>query len=163
MAITIKIDSRALDRVLSGLYRPGDPANIAIQARDIIYKRTKSGYGVTRQRQRVKLPALKETTVEIRKRYEGPKGEYFSPRRSNLTFTGQLLKAMRIKQAGSRATLTLSSRRRSGSNLTNRGLARQLEFRGFRFFGLTLGEQRILVNTYRRKIRDRILRLGGTQ
>ena len=156
MAI-VRINFPEFKNLASDLVRKGDPLAIANQAREVIRRRTKNGMGVYGG-QLKRLPKLTTFTVQSRREYArgGRTGEFFSPGRSNLTLTGQLLNSMRTKERGSKAAIIEISNEKRSDGLTNRQVNISLERRGFRFFGLSEGEVRILIDSYRKVIESRI-------
>ena len=160
MPINIKINLIGFD-ILTNLVRKDDAFEMSEHARDIIYKRTKFGFGSTAGGERYKLPPLSDLTIKIRRAFAKDRrrkqGKFFSPARSNLTMTGQLLESMHSRRTGEgKAKLVIRKNKRRRSDLTNLALAEKLEARGFRFFGLNVGERRIVINRYRREIERRL-------
>lgn len=93
---------------------------LAIEA---IVKRTRQGYGVsqTAGKQR-KLKALSDSYIKYRQRNRTRLDSTTSPRRSNLTFTGQLLRSMRVKKVTNRQVIWGPNKRRRRRGLTNERL-----------------------------------------
>lgn len=165
--------------------------------RSIIYKRVKSGKGY-----KGKLAALQPSTVEVRKgngimrtfKGKGGKrvafipgvdgrpaktGEFFSPKRSNLTFSGQLLDSIDMTSLGNRGfTLFIPNTRRNPyknddvynktAPPTNQELAVFLQsgrtsptyMQARPFFQLTKGEIRIIIREYNNIIKKIIRKRG---
>ena len=90
-----------------------------------IQKRTRRGYGVARtgQNQR-RLKPLSDSYIDHRRRNRRRLDKTTSPRKSNLTFTGRLLRSMVIKQVSNRkVTWGPKANRRAGDGgLTNEEL-----------------------------------------
>lgn len=134
----------------------------AQQAADIIYKRTKSGKGLTQNKVSVGGNSLKAIEplspgyVEYRKR--SILGPYASPKRSNLTFSGELLESIIVKATGQNVTVEIDKgQHHSGISLEE--LAQRVSDKGRPFFGLADSEVKILEGFVKRTIRDRIRKL----
>lgn len=129
---------------------------IGIYARDTIYKRVKSGGGVdddtSDSAAKKGLKKLSKDYVEKRKKKPG-KGEYFSPGRSNLTYTGQMLDAIDFKVSRGVVTVFIKNNKRSDGKNTNKEVAEYV--RDARpFFTLTVPEQRVLFRDIEKNVRD---------
>lgn len=73
---------------------------IGDEAVRLIYTRTKLGYGVNSQGgPRQKLLPLSQNYINYRKK-SGKLDQSTGPRKSNLTFTGQLLNSIKVKKSG---------------------------------------------------------------
>lgn len=148
---------------------------LAKQAREIIYRRVKSGYGVSKDSvtdpSKQRLAKLSKNYVIKRRNLAGsskgkrkntaPKiqvGYAFSPGRSNLTLTGQLLEAIEYKVDRYGFQLYISSNKRKDSTISNEQLAEYVSEKR-PFFALTTDEQRILERRIETEIR-KILRNG---
>ena len=93
---------------------------LAIEA---IVARTRKGYGVRRTGgSQQKLKPLSRSYIEYRKRNRSRLDSTTSPRRSNLTFTGQLLRSMRVKKVTNRRVVWGPNKRRRRGGLTNERL-----------------------------------------
>lgn len=93
---------------------------LAIEA---IVKRTRQGFGVNRTGGKSRrLKPLSESYIEQRKRKRSQLDSTTSPRRSNLTFTGQLLRSMRVKKVTNRKVVWGPNKRRRRGGLTNERL-----------------------------------------
>lgn len=129
---------------------------LAKEARDIVFKRTKSGFGVTNDQSdrglKKRLKPLSPGYIEQRRK-RGVSGKFGSPGFSNLTNTGQMLDSMRFFANDDGFTLEIPpSRRRDGE--TNRRVADYV--RDARpFFALTAAEVRILEKI----VSDKVLRI----
>ena len=134
----------------------------AQQAADTIYKRTKSGKGLTQNKVSVGSNSLKSIEplspgyVEYRKtKILGP---FASAKRSNLTFSGELLESIIVKVSGENVTVEIDKgMHHSGISLDE--LARRVSDKGRPFFGLADSEVKILEGFVKRTIRDRIRKL----
>lgn len=82
-----------------------------------IKKRTLLGYGVSNGNQQ-RLKPLSESYVKQRKRYSGNLSGDTTPKRSNLTATGQLLNAIRGTGYPAKLEITINDRR--GRNLSGK-------------------------------------------
>ena len=119
--------------------------------KDIIFKRTKSGFGVDNDRIRnPRKKRLKGLSPEyIRQRQKrGVRGQFGSPSRSNLTNTGQLLDSIRVSATsrGFKVSIPNTPRKRVGNESrvpSNRDVANFVR-KERAFFALTRAEQRIV-------------------
>lgn len=118
-------------------------------ARDIIYKRTKAGKGVSNGQ----LQTLKKLTkpyVEYRK---GKKlGRFGSPGRSNLTFSGEMLESFEIAVKRQIVTLTINNQTRDDGK-TNEEVAQYVTENGRPFFDLSNDERQIIVKLFETEMR----------
>ena len=170
--------------------------SLARLMRSIIYKRTKTGKGVSNGKS-IKLAPLTDGTIAARsgegsfrtittsggKRViyipglderPSPTGEFFSPGRSNLTYSGQMLDSMTFKVfRGLGFTLFIPDSKRQKrpgetTGVTNRDVAifvqagRTTPTNSFPrpFFELTNGEIRIILKRYNDIIKSFIRRKG---
>ncbi len=83
------------------------------------------------------LKQLKSSTIEQRKRARRPDREFFSPERSNLTLTGQLLKSLKFKSRVRDRTVDVFAKgvRRSG-RIDNKAVSEFVAKGGRPFIGL---------------------------
>jgi len=149
-------------------------------ARELIYTRTKLGYGVTGsgdsvQRQRLKplSPSYKlarkgyaqggamfnatdrngkRKLVQFKTAGSKPTGFGFSVNKSNLTLTGQMLENIVVKVQEASVVLSIASTSRPDSELNNREVAEQVS-KERPFFDLTESERTRIVNEVTRIIR----------
>jgi hypothetical protein len=225
----VKIDTTGLKEKIANLHkaiseREMEPINATLGAlaSDVIYKRVKSGYGVTSDTdetpEKEKLEPLSKTYIAFREGYvrfftkdgkvfvigntskigkarkaTGPRqkktfiekvkrgvsgfvssireafskkpikqhqkevqekpfpspvtGEFGSPRRSNLTLTGQMLNAIKYSSDGKGFKLYIDNNSREKDNNTNAQIASYVRKKR-PFFALTGGEQRILLKQF---------------
>lgn len=161
--------------------------------RDIIYKRVKSGYGVTDDKEfgqsnKQKLKPLSKSYQQQRagkvfffkrdgKIYKidlpqdnfKPKkvgtGDFFSAKRSNLTYTGQLLDSIRVSVIGNnRVRVDIPDTKRD-DGLTNKKVAEYVG-QARPFFNITEGEMRIidkLIKTELKKFLQSKAKLNSSQ
>lgn len=119
----------------------------ADQSVDIIYKRTKSGKGVTDDRSNSasikSLKPLSSSYKTQRKSYKGKRGDFFSPGRSNLTLTGQMLESIKAKVSDGKITVSLSGTRDDGQ--TNKEVGEFVSENGRPFLNLAVEEKQILL------------------
>ena len=130
---------------------------VAEEARDIIYKRVKSGKGLSAN---VKfganiVPLKKLSTEYITVRGKRILGPYGVPKKSNLTLTGELLEAMVFKIIGNGAILYIDNKTHEESGLPTQVLAQYVSEQGRPFFGLAVREEKILTAFIQRLIRAR--------
>lgn len=135
---------------------------LGLMITDMIYKRVKTGYGVNGTKKE-KLKSLSDSYIQYRKgkMYFFKKngitiavkgrsnrlkktGEFFSPARSNLTMTGQMLKAIEFKVKDTSVTVYINNNVRDDGK-TNEQVA-QLVSKDRPFLGITESESRILKN-----------------
>ncbi len=145
---------------------------------DIIYKRVKSGLGVVSDElastKSERLTRLSPSYINYRKgktnfvqitkggkTWLAPlpgkgknlvKGEFGSPARSNLTFTGEMLKALSWRVTGGGLSIYIKKTRRK-DGLTNDKVAEYVRVER-PFLALTDGEQRILTQLISKKISE---------
>jgi hypothetical protein len=133
-------------------------------ARDLIYKRTKSGYGVdsdtTDKANKKRLEKLSPNYIAQRRKYPGA-GEFFSAGRSNLTRTGQLLNAIDFKVSNGKLELFIKDSSRSDGNISNKEVAEYVRAKR-PFFNLTVQEQRVLLKQIENSLRT-FIRLAFNQ
>ena len=166
----VNID-RLYNRLLKRVRSKAVKRLIGATAKEQIYNRVKSGYGVNtegldpRITSKDKLAALSETYIKFRqgkiafykskvhgkvyatanKKYiRKPKlGKFGSPRRSNLTLSGRMLEAMRYRVNASGIVLDIKNTSRSGEPITNKQLG-ELVAEKRPFFSLTRTEFKVL-------------------
>jgi hypothetical protein len=162
MAKPISQLGKDLEKFLLNVVTKDMKKMFAERAADIIYKRTKSGKGLTRNAVSVGNNSLKAIEplspgyIEYRKRRI--LGPYASPKRSNLTFSGELLESIVVKMLGNNVVVAIDSgKHHSGISLEE--LARRVSDKGRPFFGLADSEVKILEGFVKRTIRDRIRQL----
>lgn len=156
--------------------------------KDIIYRRVKSGKGVTSEiaenPEHQKLKELSKSYIKMRQTATGthytakkaPKskqkkitaiyrkerkgapiktGEFFSPGRSNATFTGQMLNSMRDIATLKGFKIYIPPTKRNGSKLTNAQVYKFFS-KDRPFFAVTPGEMRILQNEFDKIVQEKI-------
>lgn len=119
---------------------------------EYIILRTKAGEGIDKE-----LPKLKPSTIAFRERYRRNLAKDTSPSESNLTFSGQLLKAIiseivdngivfKINDKVHKKVIKPKKPRPNSKNstLTNNELREYLEEKGFEFFGLSKDDMKEL-------------------
>lgn len=130
------------------LKRLGDAALI------IIYNRTKKGIGVRKTSQvggaQQKLKKLADSTKKYRQRYKEKLHPTTSPRKSNLTFSGQLLDSLKVKKISARKKSFVISPegKRKGSSLANFEVAEFVDQNGRPFLGLSNKDLKEVVKLY---------------
>ena len=131
---------------------------VAQEARDIIYKRTKSGKGLSATKTfGTSLTPLKKLNSEyIVIRGQKILGPFGTAKKSNLTLSGELLESMVYKITGNSVTLSIDTKTHEGTNITTRELAEYVSKQGRPFFGLAVTEEKILNAFIQRLIRARI-------
>ncbi len=129
-----------------------------------IVKRTRLGYGAPTDMigNRFRLKPLSETYVEYRSKSGRRKlGQYASPKRSNLTFSGKLLDSIGILSIKQGQVVVGPKGSRAGG-LTNADVARFVAEQGRSFLNLTIPEFKQLVRFYRTRFADLRRRSGLT-
>jgi len=116
-----------------------DRAGIIPYIIDQIQRRTRLGKGVSKSGELVKLAPLSNEKYK-KKRKESTLDSTTRPNKSNLTFTGQLLKSIIGKRNKTIITFTLDDKRDDTSS-TNSEIARGQADQGRRFFDLSKSER----------------------
>lgn len=119
-----------------------------------IQRRTRLGKGVTEGGALEKLSELSDSYKDKRKKskLDGTT----KPNKSNLTFTGQLLKSLRGKRQGVSFFFTLNNQR--DDDVTNSEIANWQADKGRRFFDLSTSERKGLARKIAQVLKDLILR-----
>ena len=109
-------------------------------------REARSTRGFDKEGNREKLPSISDEWVERRKKLSkvNTTTGVYSPKRSNLSFTGQLLDSLKAKFSGSKITISPTGTRTPYKNLKggqsrsveNKIVAEGLQKRGFRFLGV---------------------------
>lgn len=126
-----------------------------------IRKRTRLGYGVNASGAQVKLEPTAPATQKAKqqKKKEGKLSNQTTPKRSNLTDTGQLLDSIHHKSTNDKTTIQFKNARKN-SEIGNKRLAEIVQFIGGRiFFELTNPEKNNLKRVIEKKIQELIKRL----
>jgi hypothetical protein len=160
-----------LNRIKSAVAEIDDPVfkEIAEYVRSRMVMKARTGKRMTDQGDK-KFPALKsQKYIEARERAQKTgkpevDQEFFSPKRSNITFTGQYLKSIGLGKVDKKNRIIQIEAKggRKKEKLTNKKLAQYLAQMGRNIFGLDpVGrksvKQRIL-RDLRKKLRKNILR-----
>lgn len=197
MSASIKWNQATLFQRTQKLFKSlGDIASDPYLKRDLaeftktmLYKRIKSGKGVTSDSSRFantsarQLKPLSKTykryrrtgfvTFKAKKWYKSiyevvdvefyvgkpALGEFGRPDKSNLTMTGQLLQSMRFEVKKFGYMVYIPATSRRGSTLTNAKLAQYLSRGGRPFMNLTSGEYRIVQSRMKSQIQKRLKKL----
>lgn len=160
--------------------------DLAQFTKDMLYKRVKSGKGVNSDRSAFEVTSHQRLRPLSKnyKRYrrtgivefeatnkKGKKvkasinvgkpalGEFGTPEKSNLTFTGQLLASISINIKKFGFTIYIPETKRRGENITNAQLARYVSQNGRPFMNLTAGEIRIVKSRMKKTIQKSLKRL----
>lgn len=83
------VEDKASPRVLN---------RVAEETARLIVKRTRLGFGVTEQGQKIRLKRLSDKYMEMRRRRRRFIDPTTSPGKSNLTFTGQMLRSVQARK-----------------------------------------------------------------
>jgi phage gpG-like protein len=185
--VTIKNPNAWADKVVALLQREiRNKSRLRLIAEFIlerVYQNTKRGYYAGSNKNLAKLKPLSQNYIEYRKSLLGAEtesasgfsrkskkkralkkfGDFFSPSKSNLTLTGQLLDALVSKVEGNQAIVEVSNSQRSdvqpGDLSTNAEVARKVIEDGRPFMRLDIvGQNRIrteIIRQLRRALRRR--------
>lgn len=152
-----------------GMERLGD------LGRDLIFKRTKSGFGV-KNNSRQKFKTLSASTIlgrsgKISFRVIGDNvvplpgpgksivtGSFGAPKRSNLTLTGQMLDSMTVNAQSQKVEILIPNTKRRGSRLSNSDVA-ELVSRERPFLALTMAEATIIEKEIISLVRKNVKRI----
>ena len=155
---TFKSVSRVIRKVKTELLTRSFNRKLGNEAKEIVFKRVKLGFGVdnedSRNPRRVRFRKLTPNYIRQRRR-RGVQGSFGGPRKSNLTDTGQLLDSMIVRANRDGFTILIPDSRRRGGRNTNAEVAIFVSDSGRPFFALTGAE----VNILKKSITDRIRRL----
>ena len=125
-------------------------SELARNITQIIRKRVKAGGGVSseetepEQTKRQKLAPLSPNYIKKRTKNRGTLGEFASARKSNLTYTGQMLDAIVWRVDGKKLIISINDKLRRDGRLTNADVAFYAS-KTRPFFNLTDSEYRIVV------------------
>jgi hypothetical protein len=169
---------KQLEKDYYRIFNPTFYLAIANEARNVIYRRVKSGYGVNKDNlppgktDLVKLAALSPAYIKYRRdgtvefytkdgkavffRVRPPVlGEWGSPERSNLTLTGQMLNSLRVDVNQEGFSIVVPPTKRYDSKYTNAQIA---EFVSDQrpFLAFTEGEVRIIAQFMELYIKNRL-------
>ena len=143
-----------LKSLQSDIFSRRGMSSVGELAKDVIFKRTKSGFGVNNDRiispAKVRLRPLSASYI-IQRRKRGVRGAFGSAGTSNLTNTGNLLDSMVVSARVGSVTIEIPNTRRRDGKI-NKDIARFVAINGRPFFALTRDEQTIV----RRDIETRI-------
>lgn len=132
---------------------------IGEEACRLIVARTRQGYGVAEDGGgRERLKPLSPTYIEFRERYSSDLSGETSPRKSNLTLSGQMLDSMQVVSVGNGGVTIGPKGSRSGpfgGDLTNDELARIVQ-RVRPFNHLSKQEQDQLLQLVRKRLLERL-------
>ena len=141
-----------IEKILKGAQSARTMDRVAKRAAKLIKDRTRRGRGVDGR----KLKRLKESTIKNRRRAKGKLSPKTSPEKSNLTFTGQMLDAIRGRGFIRKITIFFRESRRDKK--TNSEIAIFNELKGRLFFGLNKKEINKITKNLSRDIRDELRR-----
>lgn len=143
--------------------------DVGKQAREILYRRVKSGKGVSSDK--IEAPTLtrlashKPSYTKFRSKLASKGftfGEFGSIGRSNLTLTGQMLDAIIVEARRNGFNLKIADTNRSDGKLTNAAVAEHAG-NARPFFALTESEQRILFRNLETKLRAELKKVLGSR
>jgi len=128
------------------------------KAADIIYKRVKSGKGVSSNSQNaveVSFASMKDFSPAYlrRRKLHPPTGAFSSPAKQNLTYTGQMLDAIVNEVTRNGFKIFINKTSREGSKLNNNKVAEYVsELRPF--LALTVKEQALIKREFINLVRQ---------
>ena len=133
--------------------------NIGELSVDLIYKRTKAGYGVDNDTKRLpKKNRLKGLSKNYMKRRRKVRlGKFGGPRKSNLTLTGQMLEALKYKLEGLGVKVFIDNSNRNDGK-TNDEIADYVR-KERPFLALTDKEQKTIFKTVSGMVRSVLRKL----
>lgn len=161
------LKKKFLERKIGSLVDDSFLEELAIVARDIIYKRTKTGRGLNSNKligaEEEPLPKLDKEYKKYRARRDlGPLTEA-NRRNSNLTLSGELLESILYRVVNNQAILYIDNKQHEEANMPTVELALILRDKGYRFFGISSKEEKILNVFLQRLIRKRVRELNGRE
>lgn len=156
LAVQIRVKNlmkRITDAVKASIAPPATRP-VAMEAIDIIVKRTRLGYGVRRNYGvKEKFPTLSARYMSFRRTYR-KLSSTTSPRKSNLTLTGQLLESIDIIKITPGKLVIGATKTRLGG-LRNEDLVNFLQERHDRYFlRISSLEYKQLIRFYRKTFGD---------
>lgn len=124
-----------------------------------IRKRTRLGYGTTKTGSQAKLKPTKTSTQKAKqlKKKQGKLSDQTTPKKSNLTDTGQLLDSIQHKASLQKVVIDFKNPRKD-SEIGNKELAKHVQD-DRPFFGLTNPEKNRLKRLIEKKIQEMVKRL----
>lgn len=172
---TTKFTARIRDLIKNKVADDKFLTQVATQMRDDIYDTVKSGKHIGNGKTK-SLPGLASSYIKYRRKYQalgGYTGNLFSPGKSNLTFTGQMLESMlalknsREKTASVKVPATMRQPPTNISNrkikpqrqLTNADVARSVAERT-PFLGITQTALKQIIKDTINDLRTKISRVG---
>lgn len=166
--MSVKVDVKKftdrIERLLKEAVSPRTIRPIAEELTNIIVKRTRLGYGVKnnfgkREKLRASGPGGGFKPSYLKRRLRGPLDSTTSPRKLNLTFTGQLLRSVSvIKAQEGKIVIGPTGNRDDGH--TNEQIARYNADQGRIFLNVSDLEFKQILRLYRREFTDLRRKLG---
>lgn len=125
---------------------------------DVIRERTSSGMGLKNE-----LPALSKSYIKFREKYSRKLAKTTSPSKSNLTATGQMLRAIVGEASGFIVKIFISDKSRKKSlggstGPSNKEIRGYVEGQGREFLGLKYQEKIMIQKFAAEKIKEEIKR-----
>ena len=151
----------AVKKVIPEITKPAQMRKYGELAAGMIKLRTRLGSGLAYDgADKQKLKPLKPSTVERRKslKEKGRLSGETSPRKSNLTQSGQLLDSVQVTNAGV-ATVSVGPRGGRDDGLTNQKVAEHVTDAGRPFNSLSKIETKRLHDEVKRNLREAIKRV----
>lgn len=144
--------SKSLKDVVKKAESQGLLTNVAARAIELIVRRTREGKGVRRPGgSTYRLKPLSASYVRFRRENASRLSSFTSPRKSNLTFTGQLLNSLALKKGARSIVITPTGIRDDGQS--NAAVAKHVS-RVRPFLALSKDEQREVGDFFRRTFDD---------
>lgn len=158
-AISVQVAGlrKRIERSVGQAISPSQMRALALEAIDIIVKRTRLGYGVRRTYgEKERLPSLSARYIDYRRAFKRLSSTT-SPRKSNITLTGRLLDSIGIKRVSEGQVVITALGTRPGG-LTNADLVGHLENKGRPFLRVSDLEFKQLIRIYRKTFGDLLKR-----
>lgn len=153
MALTMPQFLRKLRVGVRDTYKKKQMKALGELAIDLIVERTRQGFGVSRTGAKQKpLKSLSPPYIDHRKANRSKLDSTTSPHRSNLTFTGRMLRSMRVKKVSNRLVSWGPNKRRRKGGLTNEKIGELVAENGRPFNFLSRKDIKKMV-----KLADKIL------
>ena len=146
--------TRDIDRLLDDAEKPSILRQLGVFAVRMIRERTRGGKGVKRPGGNItRLKRLSRSYIKHRKQNARKLDRTTSPGKSNLTFTGQMLRSLKVRTVRKgQMVIGPSGRRNDGK--TNEQVALWVQEQGRPFLFLGRAEQRKLVSFYNENFAD---------
>lgn len=159
MARDIKFLKKDLEKLILTSVTQEMELLFAEHVRDTIYSRTKTGKGLTKNKsgfgKNELKPLNKLSPAYIKYRQSRVLGPYASAKKSNLTFSGELLESL-VARISNKKGIVEIQKGKHWSGMDVRALAQKVSEQGRPFFGLSDTELKTFENFVKRTIRDNL-------